>query len=148
MCLLSPLSAFLMNRYGRKPVMMAGCFFEVSAYYLLTFLGYRYVNFCAYRLSRRFKRLYCDELYLQVHRRFRKLLSQLFNFCYYFFCFRREYEHHDWFIVGFHEHRNALWTYNWFYALRSRRIPMSFLCRRCPITGSYGLLKFPLKERI
>ena len=30
MCLLSPLSAFLMNKYGRKPVMMAGCFFEVS----------------------------------------------------------------------------------------------------------------------
>jgi len=34
MCLLSPLSAVLMNRYGRKPVMMAGCFFEVSCSFI------------------------------------------------------------------------------------------------------------------
>lgn len=33
MCLLSPVSAILMNRYGRKRVLMLGCLFEVSFFF-------------------------------------------------------------------------------------------------------------------
>lgn len=98
MFLLSPAAAFLLNNYGRKRVLMAGCFFEVR---FALFQGYCYAHIWLHLPHAGHQGLRRHELCLQVHRGLRQLLSQLSHLSPNLLRLRAEHELHDWLITSF-----------------------------------------------
>lgn len=76
MCLVSPILGKFMDRFGRKPVLLAGCFCEVRLNYA-NFIGNRNVGVRTYRLCRESTVVRRTRISLPICRRAWKRVPQL-----------------------------------------------------------------------